>query len=376
MSAESVLRGYASTVALGAALLVSAAASGQQPGQVDLAPLKNLAEPPNAQQRSQIEQWLRDNLGELIQAAVRLSNPQQPAEGETVPDLSAIRQRIIAAGKGSEAFSAAFVEALGQQVLQATKGADSLVALNLTIVLAQMEHPSAADALLDLVKNKNPAVQYWALKGLAAIRQQVLTGEGAGNVIASLVQVGSQTHASVVLRQIYRLLDMPNNPAADTAVIEILESRLGDYLQRKARAMDADVTAVQLCQGIYGRSGPEQQRRILTVLAGMLKSVVSQYATTNPVPPIQYHLELVALQIDQTLARITGTGNQALSQALRQRDMEKVMEELTAWVGSDETQGVLNKPPYAISVPQPGSGAPAPTTTAPAEAEQPPEAER
>ena len=340
-------------------LLATSLVAGQQPGQINISALQNRSETPNKEQQEQINQWISDNLDDLAEAVGKLIDAKQPSEEDNVgPDLPAIRQKIIKAAKGSENYTRVFVPALGQQVVKRIQSAEKVVSLNLTMLLAQVKDPQLVQALLELAGNKSVMVRYWALKGLAQTDKGVFPDNSqiSQDQISTLVQLSKQEQVPMVLGLIYRVLDRPDNELASQGLLQIIEQRVTQHPGSKAKAISADLWAIRACENLYPLSENQQQMRILTLLAGMFKAVVDQYCNSSPVPPVQYHLERLARQLEQTLSKLTGTNRQGVWEALTQTDKDSALTQLAQWVGSDQTQGILNKPPYSIPVPKMGSG--------------------
>ena len=60
----------------------------QEAGRINLLPLQSLTDPPNAEQRGQIEQWIRDSLDELTEAMSGQVRYEGMPEGEATKGQS------------------------------------------------------------------------------------------------------------------------------------------------------------------------------------------------------------------------------------------------------------------------------------------------
>jgi len=335
-------------------LMTSAAVFAQQDGGTNLRALQNLSQAASAQQQAQIQQWIKDSLDGLADAVVKLRTSEAADEEQTLPDLGAIRERIAKAGQGSEDFITAFDAVLGQQVLQRIAEAEPTLAVNLTMVLAEMRHRGLGDTLCTLCGNSSEVVRYWAVNGLMLLRDDLFGGDArlATQVVESLVQLSGREHVVMILELVYRTLDVPGNQLANQSVCRILEGRLNDYKKGSIKAIGADVLAVAGCQRFYANASETDKKRIMMILGRLFGVTVGQYCNDSPVPPVKYYLEKLILQIERSLGSITGVNNLAVSQAIMQANNERAVEQLAAWIGSPSSEGVLNKPPYSIPVSQ------------------------
>jgi hypothetical protein len=126
-------------------------------------------------------------------------------------DLVRFRDEDLAAAPTNAQDRAEYARAIGKDFTQSGLGINSkdpAVRLNSAILIAQLNSIGAKDALVEMLSSSDPAVRFWAAKGLGSIARTQLNAGVAGPSIAALNAAAKKENDGVVAQEIIKTLIM------------------------------------------------------------------------------------------------------------------------------------------------------------------------
>ncbi len=221
---------------------------------------------------------------------------------------------------------------------------------NYSILIAQMDVIDMADLALMLLADGDSITRYWTMKALSGERT-------SAPIIA---QVGDSPLRKKVLDAFHKRIPMEDQPMihalmAQFAVrikgvegrdlmLAIADSRIKAYASWKVTSenVDADVLSV-LAEKITASVAPED-KTILTERFAQYYSYVIQRLARNPVLPPASRKAIISAILtveDGPLSNLLGVKSSSLRSAIQKNNMEALLKEHDAILGSSATAGSL-----------------------------------
>ncbi|MFH0982284.1 MAG: hypothetical protein V2A79_12175 [Planctomycetota bacterium] len=265
--------------------------------------------------------------------------------------------------ENSASFKTRFLEQTSQRFaaeFEKGQGLEAAVGLALAQVLADLKELGAIPGLAAGLKaTGQPGVRYTCAKTFAALIPTIQADkERTKTTIQLLREVGAREANGVVLARIYEALfykDANLEPAVE-AILEVIKGQLRMREQGSPAADGAEEVALKFLRD--EANNLQAKNRLVAVLAAYLRLDVERYLTQGISADEQYHIEVTTDATENLLLRSAAPSpapnlREAMKKA-ENRDVTLPLE-LNKWIGTPQTKGVLNNPPWNVAV-----GAPIP----------------
>jgi len=300
----------------------------------------------NQAAREVIGKWLGDKLREL----------QATDERARIAELTSEILQPWRAQDTSPAFRQAFAATLVATVSKFLQDSKPDHARAMVRMLAQAASPDALDTCLKALGHADAAVRYWAAAAVAALHGK-LTPSDVQKAVGALRDAGRKEPEPLVVRQIYRAMGFNmRTEQATTAVLAVVDARLKRYESAPARWSDAELEAIRVLDELQ-RNLPERIKvQIVQTLAKVLRAAWARYAT-GPQEPEASNLERIIEDAEGLLKRIVrGAGPAtrlpdvagAMKNEPKERKIDAMKLALNEWIGTDRSEGVLNRAPWNV----------------------------
>ena len=264
--------------------------------------------------------------------------------------------------------SASFKTRFGEQTsrrfaaeFEKGQGLEVKVGLVLARTLAGMNDLGSLGALsAGLTAKGQPGVRYTCAKVFSALRPGIQADAGqTARTIGLLRDAGALEQSGVVRVQIYDALFYrdTNLEAAVEAILDVVKGQLRMRGQGAPACDGAEQAAFNFLRTELNNI--QDKGRLVAVLAAYLRSDTERYLTKGVSDEERYLIELTVDVAESLLARVVALTGPApnIREAMKHvvdRDINMPLE-LNKWIGTAQTKGVLNGPPWNVTV-----GAPIP----------------
>ncbi|HSW46120.1 MAG TPA: hypothetical protein VLM89_11185 [Phycisphaerae bacterium] len=233
------------------------------------------------------------------------------------------------------------------------------------MVLRDFAHPAGLPCFKTALTDPTPAPRFMATEGLNAIRQRLSEQDWAA-IIPDLQKAAGREFNNPSLSRMYQLLfaAAENNNRMDavaTALMGALDNRALGFEQdnRFPLRADGEAAAWLADKAIQGNNNTLRVA-VCRRAARLLANAVFSYLNDRPNSSLQEQLELVVLSIEpklEALAKASDRNVKIPEPTVRaamlggtENRHNKMTAALNLWIGSGQTQGVLNNPPFSFPV--------------------------
>jgi hypothetical protein len=165
---------------------------------------------------------------------------------------------------------------------------------------------------------------------------------------------------AVVLSRLYGFLSVNQNQQAEVAlpvVLDILEARLKRFEEQWVVPCLADGEAAAWLGGRYGAINDQAvKKRILQAVARLLADSVHVYAKQTLTPSEKRSLETAILATETQLRAMVNSNDAPsvstimIKNAKEPNKHDDMLAELVKWIGSADSEGLLNAAPFSFPV--------------------------
>ena len=266
--------------------------------------------------------------------------------------------------ENSASFKTRFVEQTGRRFATEFEKGQRLevtVGMALARTLAAMKDLGTLGALsAGLTAMGQPAVRYTCANVFSELRPAIQGGAGqSARIIALLRDAGALEKSGVVLTQIYDALfyRAVNLEAAVEAILDVIKGQLRIREQGAPACDGAERVAFNFLRTELNNL--QDKSRLVAVLAAYLRLDTERYRAEGVSDEEKYLIELTVDAAESLLVRVAAPARPVpnIREAMKHvvdRDINIPLE-LNKWVGTAQTKGVLNSPPWNVPV-----GAPIP----------------
>jgi hypothetical protein len=338
--------------ALAAGLLIAAVVAftpyraTAQATQERLPPTVLSADPLNEDQIKQVDAFVAAWMNVLSGA----SNPQAIADA---------RQRLldpIRSNLTSNSAKLALVQSTAAALKKATNVTDANARLNMLIVAAEIPDPVVVSMVSAGLKDANPAIRYWSAKALAEVGQtKVLSAEDEQAALASLKAVMGDEKSDVALEQMVRAMGALSIPDARKELIHIIDQRVALFLTQPNEGVRIDRKALAQLQSdltVNEANGQDIKAPLKQLLLATARYVhaVAQALVDDRVPPAVLPHALAMIDTGDEILRFAAPRldpdaklGPDLKTPAKKAEYRLLLVNVLDWVGTSETQGVLNR---------------------------------
>lgn len=181
--------------------------------------------------------------------AKQMENPPPTASGDPQKPAD-IRITIEAKKPSSNVEAAAYGEKVADEFTKTGQGVnskDEIVRLNSAILIRDLATISSDRDLEKMLTNPDPAIRYWAARGLEDIAGDLKLVGGGGNAVKALTNAVRAEKSGVVIQEIIKALTAYGDPAAIRvglkAVIALMSTSQPDVEMLHAAAAGIDALA-------------------------------------------------------------------------------------------------------------------------------------
>ena len=236
-------------------------------------------------------------------------------------------------------------------------------ATELLRTLIDLDDVRTRPGLVAGLKLPHPSVRYLAVKGLRQLRDRLASDPAqVPAFVDALREAGVRESNGVVAERIYDALAFSTpTPEVIAAFDAILGARIERYARGAVFADEAESTAISYLSAIT--LNRDQRAAFVGRLAVLLRIDVERYlaglqAQFNPGQ--RNAIERRVYITEEFISRAVGSagldvGNVRRALAGPEAGITAAIQfELNKWIGTPETQGVLNQPPWNVPVGAPG----------------------
>ncbi len=374
MNSTMGIRGIGRGVLIGCHVLAIAAAAVGQDQSLDLAEIRknNFA----TIDKQRVQAWCQQRV-KLIMAS---KTPMKDA-----PAFVTEVNGHIQAADATNAFKTGMVEAVATafaaQYKPATdsKNPAAFSSLVLLAFLRAYDNPAATACYKLAINDAFAGVRLVAAEGLLKSK---LAPQDWDALLPTLQKQASAETDPAAMDRFYRVLTMNGGPAIDRvvpALLAIMDARLTRFEQKGEFPVVADANVTTWLAGRFAQINNNQTKNeVIRRTARLVADAVHHYTKTEAGRDQREQLERVVVIAEAQLkamvkAVVPGAATQpdvttAMTEGGAERNV-KMEKEMAAWIGTDQTAGILNAAPFnferglAIKRPVPTSG---PAATAPA----------
>lgn len=267
--------------------------------------------------------------------------------------------------ENSASFKMRFVEQTNRQfTAEFEKGRKLQATIGLTLAraLAGINDPNTIPGLsAGLRAEGQPAVRYLCAKSFATLAHTIQNDQTRTREILELLRkAGGQEQNGVVLKAVYQAMFYrdANLDVAVEAILEVIKGQLRMREQGSPACDGAEEVAFNFLRSEL--NNVSAKNRLVAVLAAYLRLDVKRYLAGGISMEEKYRIEL---SIDAAERLLVGVVAPPAASAPRIREAIKKAQdrdlnmplELNKWIGTIQTTGMLNKPPWNVPI-----GAPIP----------------
>ncbi len=316
--------------------------------------------------RGIVERWLEAQIQQLLTG-------EDIAQGQA--DASAFHKKLVeqkAASDAAQAFKDRLADMLAAGFAKQYKAGEEsakpprpIGASAILMVLRDYARPSALPCFQTALKDPTPGPRFVAAEGLLKLSQGFNDQEWTA-LLPDVQKTATSEWSDPALDRLYRVLFAAGANAARTdavaaALMAILDARSTDYEKTGKMPPPADGEALAwLAQRAERANNAALRTAAITRAAHLLANATHYYANEKPGRARQEELELVIRNVEPQLEKLVKaadrnakTPNPTVWNALATNasDREtKMTEALAQWIGSGQTQGVLNQQPFGLPV--------------------------
>ncbi len=251
-------------------------------------------------------------------------------------------------------------------VEQFNRGADlnPIAVRAMATVLSKMASVSARDALLLGLQSTDQVVRYLCAKGLAAIIDGISADARLTQVtLDAIAEAANKESNHVVAAAMYEAIryDNDHTPKVLAALLIILDGRL-EQMRTSLQAVDAaEITAIQFISELNGLSNDDKVA-IVGRLAVLLRLSVEAYEDAesqgSEAESRRDSLEQMIVLLEELIEAMVSPGGKKPDIRGEMSKHEKgspsvvpaMKIELLLWIGTEQTEGTLNKAPWSVPV--------------------------
>lgn len=244
--------------------------------------------------------------------------------------------------------------------LQSNAELDPRVAEAFARALLAMENVAAMNGLVAGLRAKSyPAVRYLSAKALAALIPAIQADQGlTASTLQVLKSAGAEETSPAVLQQIYEAMYYRERlNVAVPAILDLMEAQLKLRANAPAGSAAEEPVIAFLKREI---AGIQDRNRLVGILAAHLRLDVERYLSPNVSPAEKDDLERIIDAVEGLLAQIVSPTSPApnVRDAMKKPENQNAAMpvELAKWIGSEQSRGVLNDPPWNVPVGAPVVG--------------------
>lgn len=306
--------------------------------------------------RQRVQEWCQQKIRQVLASKEPLKDG--PAFlAEVNKHLNPPEKDATAAFKTGmiEAMAAAFAA----EYKPATDARNPTAALGAVCLLAFMknhDNPAVVACYKLAIKDAASSVRLVAAEGL--LRSKV-SAQDWDAILPELQKQGSIETDPSAIDRIYRLLMMTGGPTLDKVVpvlMTIMDARLTRFEQTGEFPVTGDANVIAWLAGKLAQINNNQTKNdIIRRAARLLADAVYHYTETPAGRDQRQNLERVVVIIEQHLKAMTkGSGNQAqpdVTTAMTEGGEDRnarMKKEIGAWIGTDQSAGLLNNAPFAF----------------------------
>lgn len=271
--------------------------------------------------------------------------------------------RLLGEAGVTQEFREAFGRECGRSLKPLLGNTDVIIAHTAVQIIAQCSAAASCDALATALSSPHAAVRYRAARAIEALHGRLKLPQEYEPVLDALGQAGAAETDPIVLDRIYRAVDFggggqfAGQAAIAKALVTILDARLKAF-ENGVRHESVDVPAFEAAGRVYAAVRDEELRnKLVTALARYLAYGGERYLELGPASggvalaaPVQ-HCEEALVQIVRSA---NGAGSpptvRVAAQMTANGDEKTIRKALAGWIGDKSDRGVLNGPPWNLSV--------------------------
>ncbi|GJM25248.1 MAG: hypothetical protein DHS20C16_16630 [Phycisphaerae bacterium] len=273
--------------------------------------------------------------------------------------------------------TASFKEKLAERaslriIEQFNRGAElnPVAARAMADVLSRLGSVSARDALLLGLKSTDQVVRYLCAKGLALIIDGVSADARLTQVtLDAIVEAAAKETNAVVAAAMYEALRYGNDHTSKVlaAILKVLDGRL-EFMRASLQSVDAAETSVIHFISQFNGLSTEDKVAIIGRLAVLLRLSVEAYEDAssqgNEAEARLDVLEQMIVLLEELIESIVNPSGKSpdirseMSKMSKKDSNERAVVaamkiELLLWIGTEQSEGLLNKDPWKVPVDAP-----------------------
>ena len=265
--------------------------------------------------------------------------------------LANLQPTTVNIGSPSAGFLQSFTNAEVAEFGPLVNSTSSTTALNAVILLAETKHINTDAALLSALSNPNPAIRYWAARGL----YNVLPGlkdlkQARDRAIAGLITAAQSEKSALVQAEIVRSLSGSGDAKAVGPVVAVMDKLAAGFRGKAPTPGDllAATTALQSAKELAAATAFKKPDDLLAVqaAAGMMyfagAALTNQYADREEAGALNARTQLVELSTAACglINKIAGK-DVVIFSASRGNKMSEVLESIQKVTGGTVDKGTL-----------------------------------
>jgi len=341
-----------------AVLVFAAAATGQERSDSSASPEDQALDTLRTREPASMDDPVFDNWidAELIKLNAAVADP---LEGPEAANRFANRcRREYNNDKNSVGFKRRLAERLAARCqTEFDKGADlaPVAARALARALAGLNSVSARDGLLAGLSFPDQVVRYLSANALASIKTDIAADDRLTE--AALEDIARRCRDEVngvVAGAVYRALAYEDHPAQSVAaIVDVLEGRVDQLRSTQLELGHAELPAIRFLQSV-NIGGEANKVKVVGPLAVLLRIHVQRFGQKNVSDREQAAIAETIFETESLIEKLVAPPGRApnIRDKMQKNDPGAALNmeiELNQWIGTEQTEGLLNGSPWNVS---------------------------